>query len=91
MAAGRTFLRQEELSTEKAMDGLPRARKRELQRDHRPGGSIKKARPFLVGLEIQINPIGESYKNEAIPLEPSLQSIPTAVAHDQITRSEKRG
>jgi len=31
MAAGRTFLRQEELITEKAMDGLPDVRKRELQ------------------------------------------------------------
>jgi hypothetical protein len=31
MAAGRTFLRQEELITEKAMDGLLGESKRELQ------------------------------------------------------------
>lgn len=50
-AAGRTALRQEELITEKAMDVLPPARKRELHARYLPAETIKKARPFPAGLE----------------------------------------
>jgi len=57
MAAGRTFLRQEEWITEKSMDGLLRAGKRELHHQYLPDGDMKKPGHFWSGSKHQINPL----------------------------------
>ena len=64
MAAGRTFLRQEELITEKSMDVLPHARKRELQYQHLPDGDAKKPGHIWSGLKSKLILYWQSVKNE---------------------------